>query len=266
MSIEDPANSALLTDRGAPIANDADTDGRRKLRIGALSLPLPSGAATEATLSKLTQTQGSTTSGQSGPLLFGATSLMRPSYTAGTTNPLSLNIYGQLRTESSMADGAKDSYSASVSALAVAVNPTDIFTIIGSATKVIRITSVHLTATRTTSGTTTIQLIKRSQPNSGGTSSATTTVPYDSTSPSATAVVLSYTANPTLGTAVGAVDSIKKHISSTNNPLDETIWEFGSRPTKAIILRGVSESLSINLGGSAIAGGNFDMTIEWTEN
>lgn len=53
--------------------------------------------ATEASLAKLTQTQGSTTSGQSGPLIQGAVTTSSPSYTTAQTSPLSLDTSGSLR-------------------------------------------------------------------------------------------------------------------------------------------------------------------------
>lgn len=67
--------------------------------------PLPSGAATEATLasiltsvSGLSLAQGSTTSGQPGVLSFGAVTTSAPSYTNGQSSPLSLMTFGALRT------------------------------------------------------------------------------------------------------------------------------------------------------------------------
>lgn len=61
------------------------------------TVSLPTGASTETTLAKLTQTQGSTTSGQSGPLMQGAVSTNAPTYTNGQTSPLSLTTRGDLR-------------------------------------------------------------------------------------------------------------------------------------------------------------------------
>jgi len=55
--------------------------------------------ASETSLAKLTQTQGSTTSGQSGPLVQGAVTTAAPSYSTGNTNPLSLTTGGALRTQ-----------------------------------------------------------------------------------------------------------------------------------------------------------------------
>lgn len=69
--------------------------------ITAASLPLPTGAATEATLAKLPLAQGSTTSGQSGPLVQGAVTTAAPAYTTAQTSPLSLNTSGGLRVDGS---------------------------------------------------------------------------------------------------------------------------------------------------------------------
>lgn len=69
--------------------------------ISAASLPLPSGAATETSLAKLTLAQASTTSGQSGSLQLGAATTAAPTYTTATSNPLSLTTAGALRTDAS---------------------------------------------------------------------------------------------------------------------------------------------------------------------
>lgn len=57
--------------------------------------------STETSLAKLTQTQGSTTSGQSGTLIQGAVTTSAPSYTTAQTNPLSLTTAGALRVDGS---------------------------------------------------------------------------------------------------------------------------------------------------------------------
>lgn len=65
------------------------------------TVSLPTGAATEVTLAKLPLSQGSTTSGQSGPLVQGAVTTAAPSYSTTQTSPLSLTTAGALRTDSS---------------------------------------------------------------------------------------------------------------------------------------------------------------------
>ena len=44
------------------------------------------------------------------------------------------------------------------------------------------------------------------------------------------------------------------------------VWEFATRQDKAVLLRGVSDFLYINLGGAAVpAGGTIDYEIEIEE-
>lgn len=53
------------------------------------------------TVDKSTVAQGSTTSGQTGPIVQGATTTSAPTYTTGQTNPLSLTTAGALRVDNS---------------------------------------------------------------------------------------------------------------------------------------------------------------------
>lgn len=69
--------------------------------ISASTLPLPTGAATEATLAKIPLGQASTTSGQFGVLSQGAVTTGLPTYTTAQTNPLSLTTSGLLRVDGS---------------------------------------------------------------------------------------------------------------------------------------------------------------------
>lgn len=55
----------------------------------------------DTTGAKLNNAQGSTTSGQTGPLVQGAVTTAAPTYTTAQTNPLSLTTAGALRTDSS---------------------------------------------------------------------------------------------------------------------------------------------------------------------
>jgi hypothetical protein len=163
-------------------------------------------------------------------------------------------------------DGFKASYAASVTGLVVAASATDIFTIIGSATKTVRITRLRISGIKTTAGAAVdIQLIKRSTADTGGTSTAPTIVPYDSANAAATAVVAAYTANPTLGTAVGTliVDSIFVPLATASGTAMDYI--FGNRPSQAIVLRGVAQQLAVNLNGVTVGGGAFDIWCEFSE-
>jgi hypothetical protein len=68
--------------------------------ISAVSLPLPTGAATAVNQSP-PLAQGSTTSGQGGGLAMGAVTTGAPGYTTAQTSPLSLTTVGNLRVDGS---------------------------------------------------------------------------------------------------------------------------------------------------------------------
>jgi hypothetical protein len=158
-------------------------------------------------------------------------------------------------------------YSATIAALAVASSATDVFTISGSGTKTVRILSLHISGTRTSAGFIDFFILKRSTANSGGTSTARTAVSHDSTDSAATATVLAYTANPTLGTLVGNMYSTKYFISSnaSSAPGEKAGIELSDFFGKQVILRGTGEVLSINLNAITIAGSSFNISVTWTE-
>ena len=69
--------------------------------ISAASLPLPTGAALDTSVNGVLVSQGSTTSGEKGPLVQGAVTTAAPTYTTAQTSPLSLNTAGGLRVDPS---------------------------------------------------------------------------------------------------------------------------------------------------------------------
>jgi hypothetical protein len=163
-------------------------------------------------------------------------------------------------------DGWKATYSCSIVGLIPPSTPTDIFTISGSATKIIKITKIIITATQTTSTIRDILILKRSTLNSGGTFSSPIIVSHDSTNITLLAIIKAYTVNPTsLGTLVGNMVTMKILIGNTTTNPDELILDWGTRPSQAIVLRGVNEMLAINLNSITSAGNNFDISIEFTE-
>jgi ABC-type transporter Mla subunit MlaD len=173
----------------------------------------------------------------------------------------------------SVIDGQKNTYFASGTVTA-AQSATDIITITGSASKVVRITRVAIAAAQSTGTIGLVTLMRRSSANSGGTSSTLSTlVSADSINPAPTATIRTYTANPTaLGTFVGTIRSrllsIGALVSANNNPLtpDDFIVDFGTRGTQAVVLRGTTQLLTVNLGGTNTYSGNiFAFSIEWTE-
>lgn len=164
----------------------------------------------------------------------------------------------------------KQTYSASITNLAMAATPTDVFTITGSATKTVKITRIYLTGTQTTGDTSDVLLIKRSTANTAGTSTTPTVVPYDSNNAAGTAVVRAYTANPTLGTAVGTLASYSMFIpapqpANGNSPFITPDLFAVVRPSQPIVLRGTAQVLAINFNSVTVTGNAMNIIIEWTE-
>jgi hypothetical protein len=180
--------------------------------------------------------------------------------------PAGTSVIGQ----EAPSDGVKATYSASILGLAAAALATDIFTIIGSATKLVKVVALEVNGVQTTAGAIQAQLIKRSAANTGGTTVAVAGTPHDSNDAAATAVVTAYTANPTtLGAQVGSpIRTRRIFLPLATSVVDApgARWVFGRRAgEKALALRGVAQTLALNLNGITIAGNNFDITITWTE-
>jgi hypothetical protein len=167
--------------------------------------------------------------------------------------------------------GTASTYSATSGSFTPGATPTDIVTLIGSATKTIRILRLELSTTQTTLGMNTWFLVKRSTANSGGTSTNPTVVPFDSNNATPTAVMAVYTANPTtLGTLVGDISSIKLVSAPTvggTPPQDYWGYDFTNSGTQqGLVLRGTSQVFALNFNGAALpAGLSVNVNIMWSE-
>lgn len=151
----------------------------------------------------------------------------------------------------------------------------DIFTVTGSATKIVKIVRVTLSGTATVAATiNTISLLKRNTANTAGTFSAATKVPFDSLDAAATATVLSYTVAPTIGNLVGAFWAPRFTV-----PAPATIFNAGGSGAAVIFdldlsevlggklptLRGISEVFAVNLSALPAGAANFQASVFWTE-
>lgn len=102
MAVSGPLTDAQLRAATVPVSGTVTANaGTGTMAVSAASLPLPTGASTEATLVKLPLAQGSTTASQSGALVQGAVTTAAPTYTTAQTSPLSLNTAGGLRVDGS---------------------------------------------------------------------------------------------------------------------------------------------------------------------
>lgn len=223
------------------VAIPAATGGYRVLKNGALLANVAAGVTT------YTDSAGAS----------GAT------YTAATANPPAL-----VTSANAPIDGGKVTYRASITALASAASCTDLLTITGSASKTIRITRLEVSGQQTTAAAAQVVVLKRSTANSAGTSTAPTAVPHDSNSPAASATIAAYTANPTTGTLVGNLYVGYVFLAATATATvgsDKLVLDYGNRPAQAIVLRGTTQVLAVNLNGVTVTGGAFDINLEWTE-
>jgi hypothetical protein len=157
-------------------------------------------------------------------------------------------------------------------AFAPVATPTDIIVIKGSATKLLIVKRVKLTGAATAAGTMPAVLIRRSDAGTLGSAVLTAISPakLDSSDSAATGTVSTVgTANyTTLGTTAGNVGSGRIQMTALGTgvaavPIE---WDFAVRDSKGLYLRGVLESLCVNLAGAAVpSGGVIDYEIEIEE-
>ena len=160
-----------------------------------------------------------------------------------------------------------------------AATPTDLITITGSATKVVRVVSIKVATTNTAAGSQEFTLVKRSTLDTTGTFVPATRVPIDSSAGPATSTVGHYTANPGgLGTSVGTI--VQKRVASpavipasfagivqdASMELLDLQDTINAVDDPAIKLCGALENLAVNFAGAALVAGQTHLyTVIWTE-
>lgn len=164
----------------------------------------------------------------------------------GNSEYMTGNAAGQLLVNT---EGQKKTYSIS-GLVTPATAATDIVNLLWSS-GVVRILKVGVSFNASAAGVTNVLLLKRSTANSGGTASTPTPVPHDSGDGACNSTVSQYSANPTLGTSLGAIRSSKIGISAASG-MASVEWDFTKNNDKAPILRSANQSISINLNGDAL--------------
>lgn len=156
-----------------------------------------------------------------------------------------------------LADNDPQRWTYSFVALGVtpAASPTDILTIQGSASKIIKVRSIGLAGSALAATNILPTLIRRSTANGAGASTAPVFAKHDNNDPVATAVATLYSANPaSLGNAVATLDGGRLNLApAANGSIDRLVFQYGWFNEKPIVLRGVNDWLCLNLGGAAIA-------------
>lgn len=162
-----------------------------------------------------------------------------------------------------------DTYSAIIRNFTPAATPTDIVTIAGAATKIIKILKIELWTTQTTAGVNEFLLIKRSALDTGGTPVSMPAVPLDSRSPAAVATVSNWTANPAgLGTAVGTIEVARPAANVTTGSTNPSyVFDFMTATNGSpIVLRSAVEQLALNFNGAAVPAGYVsNINVRWIE-
>lgn len=184
----------------------------------------------------------------------------------GTDGTVIGNDSDRLRVSSVSTSGTVTTYSAS-NVFVLAASATDVFTISGSATKTVKIYRVLFYLTATTGSNATIVGVRRSSLNTGGTSSLLTGVANDTNNAAATAVVRSYTANPTaLGTLVGNMFTFGVYVSGGGTIGSIPFSYLIDNPiVQPITLRGISQLFAVNMSAVTFAGNSARATVIWTE-
>lgn len=159
-------------------------------------------------------------------------------------------------------DSPKATYVASVTGMSTTATG-DIFRLTGSTSRLVRVTAIEVACTTGAATNSRLQLIKRTTANSGGTTSAATVGAVDSQDPTATATATGYTAAPTPGTSGPTVGNGPAFTSAAGSFSYAKTW--GARPSKALVLRGTAEGLSVNNAVAIGTSGSWTITVEWTE-
>jgi hypothetical protein len=147
----------------------------------------------------------------------------------------------------------------------LASTPTIAFALVGSATKTVYVKDISVSCVKTSLGSSNVTVIRSNTALTGGTSTAPTAVPVDSTNSSATATVAAYTANPGGYTPLSLVMEYVPFVApaEANNKGLTRIYSAGM--DQHIVLRGVSQSVAVNFAGATLTGGVCSFSVTWME-
>ncbi len=177
---------------------------------------------------------------------------------------------------------AKVTYSSAFIGLVPPASATDELCITGSASKVVRVNSIKIGGTAGTLVSLPVTVVRRATADTGGTLATTTANPGVTTqiaardtgqslNTSATAVLASYTAVPTINDSAPVyLDSAMLLLGTTGTTIDAQVTIFDwSRDIENNVqvptLRGVAQQLCVNFGTTSITSGVLNGSITWSE-
>lgn len=178
------------------------------------------------------------------------------------TNQAGVNTLRQVLIDTT---GLKATYGVTVPLTAVAATPTDMFCLVGSGSKTVKV----IGGTGSTNGGASVpspnNWVKRSAANTGGTTTSPTIVSFDSSNAAATATVLLYSTNPgALGAGTVLVRSTANN-SATGFGANTTANLGGGAISQPITLRGTAELYCFNGGADATTANVGISSFFWTE-
>lgn len=161
-------------------------------------------------------------------------------------------------------EGVKATYSSGFTYTPYAV-ATDFVTLVGSGTKLIRITRIAVSGFATAAISVDLVLIKRTAANTAGTLAQPAIAQHDSNDAAPAAVVNTYSVIPgSLG--AGVITRVAKLNLGATGAAGLIVWDFGTRNGRGLVLRGIAQCLSLNWNGAAVPAGTLlDIDVEWTE-
>lgn len=170
----------------------------------------------------------------------------------------------------------KQTYSAGFTGLVPVASATDVVCLAGSATKTIKVMKITIGGTAGTLVTVPVSLIKKATADTGGTAASTTANPantitkMDSGFATATAVPISYTANPTINDAgtIMSAKTVTLPVTSAGVASIPTVWDFGSRMVNnesPLVLRGVAQQVCLHFSTISVSSGLLVGELVWTE-
>ena len=231
--------------------------------VGTPSFNLGTGGTSATSLGKAEDAVAA--SGDTGVFILGVRrdALTTSASAAADYNEVAVNRFGAQYVAGFRTSARTYSASAQITAAASA---TDILAFFGNATTTIQVTKIRITGIQTTTGAVDLQLVRRSTANTGGTSTNFSVALHESTDTANSSTPIAYSANPSaLGTAAGIFRRWHQIIGgATSGAGQEYTLEFGENG-KPIILSGTTQGIALNLNGVTIAGGVFNVSIEWIE-
>lgn len=187
-----------------------------------------------------------------------------------------VNVVPQIGVETAILKQA--TYSAVSIGLVPASAATDIFCIGASATKDVSVKQIEISGVAGTLTTVPFTLLRRATLDTGGTAALTTAAPNltvganISTDVATTAVLIAYTANPTITDASPtyyrtAYNNLPTVAAGTGiTTIQWQAGEFIGTFSKALnLLKGSTQQYCINLNGATVSSGLLDIDITWIE-